>query len=104
MTSCISVRGLLVKIKEGSRLVRMVAARAFASVPETFVRGRRITSNIAFEGNSDASLTSIGPEMEASAAVSPSNKSDFRIHDLRGKECMKKVFTKAKSCRAVRPR
>jgi hypothetical protein len=71
MTSCISVRGLLLKIREGSRLVRMVAARAFESVAGTFVRGRRITSNIAFEGNSDASLTSIGPEMDASAAVSP---------------------------------
>jgi hypothetical protein len=32
-------------------------------------RYRRITSNIAFEGNSDASLTSIGPEKDASATV-----------------------------------
>ena len=71
MTGCISVRGLLVKIREGSRLVRMVAARAFESVAGTFVRGRRITSNIAFEGNSDASLTFIGPETDASATVFP---------------------------------
>ena len=80
MTSCISVRGLLVKIKEGSRLVRMVAARAFESVAGTFVRGRRITSNIAFEGNSDASLTSIGPQMDASATVSPKS---IKPHDMR---------------------
>jgi len=71
MTSCINDRGLLVRIKEGSRLARMVAARHFESVAGTLVRGRRITSNVAFEGNSDASLTSIGPEMDARAAVSP---------------------------------
>ena len=73
MTSCIRVRGLLFKIKEGSRLARMVAARHFESVAGTFVRGRRKTSKVAFEGNSDASLTSIGPEMDASAAVSPNS-------------------------------
>lgn len=71
MTSCISALGLLVKIKEGSRLARMVAARDFESVAGTFVRGRRMTSNVAFEGNSDANLTSIGPEMDASATVCP---------------------------------
>lgn len=74
MTSCISVRGLLVRIREGSRVVRMVEARDLESVAGTFVRGRRMTSNSAFEGSSDASLTSIGPEMDASAAtVSPSS-------------------------------
>lgn len=71
MTSCISVRGLVVKIRDGSRQARIVAARYFESVAGTFVRGRTMTSNVAFEGNSDASLTSIGPEMDASATVSP---------------------------------
>ena len=79
----------------------MVAARAFESVVGTFARGRRITSNIAFEGNSDASLTSIGPEMDASATVFPNQSNQ---HDMPRKEIHEKVFTKAKPCRAVRPR
>ena len=69
MTSCINVLGLLVKIKQGSRLARMIVERCFESVIGTFVRGRRMTSNVDFEGNSDASLTSIGPETDASATV-----------------------------------
>jgi len=43
----------------------MTVERCFESVVGTFVRGRRMTSNVDFEGNSDASLTSIGPETDA---------------------------------------
>ena len=75
MTSCISVLELLVKIKQGSRLARMIVERCFELVVlGTFVRGRRMTSNVDFEGNSDASLTSIGPETDASATVVVSPK------------------------------
>ena len=59
-----------------------MAARYFESVAGTFVRGRRITSNVAFEGNSDANLTSIGPEMDASATVSPTQT----IRNMLGEE------------------
>ena len=70
-TSWTRVRGFLVRMSEGSRLARMVAARALASVAGTLDRGRTETSNVAFEGCSTASLTSIGPESDAKADVSP---------------------------------
>ena len=61
----------MVNIKQGSKLARRDVARLFESVPGTLISGRRITSKVAFEGTSEASLTSIGPEMDASATVSP---------------------------------
>ncbi len=71
MTSCTRVRGFFVKIKEGPRLARIFAARDFDSVAGTFDKGLIKTSNVASEGSSAASRTSIGPERDASAPVPP---------------------------------
>ena len=71
MTNCTRVRGFFVKSKEGSRLARIFAANDFDSVAGTFDKGLIKTSNVAFEGSSAASRTSMGPERDASALVSP---------------------------------
>lgn len=64
------VRGLLVRIKEGSIVDLMFAATSFASVAGMLAKGRTRTSNVALDGISAASRTSIGPETDANADVS----------------------------------
>ena len=50
---------------------RMVAASDLDSVPGTDAKGRRRTSNVALDAFSFASLTSMGPETDTKAWVSP---------------------------------
>lgn len=45
--------------------------RSLISSPGIPLSGLTLTSNVAFEGNSAAVLTSIGPDTDASALVSP---------------------------------
>jgi hypothetical protein len=58
-------------MSEGTRRERKVDERDFDSVPGTFERGRRTTSKAKREGCSAAKRTSIGPDIEARAFVSP---------------------------------
>lgn len=71
MTSWIRVRGFWERINDGISAARMVAAKDLLWVAGTFDRGRSRTSNVESDGFSAASLTSIGPETDARAAVSP---------------------------------
>ena len=70
-TSWSSDRGFLVRSREGSRVDRIIAAIALDSVAGTLASGLIVTSNVAFEGSSAARRTSIGPERDANAVVSP---------------------------------
>ena len=70
------------RIKEGSRLERIVAAKDFDSVAGILESGLTFTSNVAFDAFSAARRTSIGPDSEASAPVSPvlrNEKNDQKV-------------------------
>ena len=62
---------------EGDRRERIVYDSDLASVPGTLVSGRTETSNVARDGFSAASRTSIGPDIDARALVSPRKKSNI---------------------------
>lgn len=70
-TSCSSERGLTVRRSDGTRSVRIVDAKDFASVPGILESGRSIISSVARDGCSRANRTSMGPERDARASVSP---------------------------------
>lgn len=65
------MRGFLVKINDGAMADRIVAAWDLDSVEGTLERGRTDTSNVAWDASSAARRTSMGPETDARAAVSP---------------------------------
>lgn len=66
------------RIREGSRLDRIVAARDFNSVAGMLESGLTFTSNVAFDAFSAARRTSIGPDSEARAPVSPVLRNEKR--------------------------
>jgi hypothetical protein len=70
-----------VRIREGSRLERIVVARDFDSVAGMLESGRTFTSNVAFDAFSAARRTSIGPDSEARAPVSPVLRNEKRSED-----------------------
>ena len=59
------------RIKEGSRLERIVAARDFDSVAGMLESGLTFTSNVALYAFSAARRTSIGPDSEERTPISP---------------------------------
>ena len=66
------------RIREGSRLERIVAAKDFDSVAGMLESGLTFTSNVAFDAFSAARRTSIGPDSEARAPVSPVLRNEKR--------------------------
>ena len=66
-----SVLGLRERIREGERSPRKDVARPLDSVPGSDDNGLTLTSKVALDGCSAARRTSIGPEIEARAFVSP---------------------------------
>ena len=70
---------------EGDNRERIVYDSDLASVPGTLDSGRTETSNVARDGFSVASRTSIGPDTDARALVSPKEKSNI----VRQKKCQK---------------
>src|ERR1700761_1277592 len=72
-----SVLGLRDRMMAGASRPRKDAARALDSVPGSEDSGLTWTSSVALDGCSAASRTSMGPDTEASASISP--LTDMRI-------------------------
>lgn len=77
ITSWMSVLGLRDRMMDGASRPLNDAARALDSVPGSDDSGLTLTSMVALDGCSAASRTSIGPETEARASISPNpNRAD----------------------------
>src|SRR5260370_37114416 len=63
----------------GASRPRNEGARAFDSVPGSEDSGLTLTSIVALDGRSRASRTSIGPETEARASISPFDKHENQM-------------------------
>jgi len=69
--NCTKLLEFFMRIKEGSRFERIAAAKDFDSVAGILESALTFTSNVAFDAFSAARRTSICPDNEARAPVSP---------------------------------